>query len=568
VSPEFDQDELSACLADIDIITNDSTEGKAWRKFLMVDALKKSLAQQPSLEDDSPQELAKRVLARLSQTPLTHQQQRFISNGPVVALRSELRRWAAEPVEAAVLLRDIERYERTGLPSDARRLALDCQNLFASSSEAQRQLATCIDLHYRNANFRLAVTEDLLNQLIPERNLEYARVRDRVLGRPTRGESLMATELRVRLQPDPNRVRLSLEVTGEIAALTTSDAGMAQFHNNSESHYIARKPLEINMTGIRVWPVEVEAYNETQLRNVKTSFDGIPIFSAVARSVAKSQLEQNAPAAKREVRRKVAAKARERIDAEVRQQLTDVVDRMNQRVFNPLNSLSLDPRLIDAETTEKRFTMRLRLAGEEQLGSHTPRPQAPSDSLTSVQIHESVLNNGIQRLQLEGRMFTLPELSKHLAELLNCPTPIETNPEHNDVKIIFAQKDPVVIRCKDNQVVLTLSIARLSKSPRKWSNFQIRAFYKPEANGRSAQLAREGVIHLIGARLTTGSQFALRGIFSRALSKKAPWELVPKQVIDQPKLKDSIITQFTIDDGWIGIALGPKPPPERSARRR
>ena len=29
-----------------------------------------------------------------------------------------------------------------------------------------------------------------------------------------------------------------------------------------------------------------------------------------------------------------------------------------------------------------------------------------------MQIHESVLNNGIQRLQLNGRTFTLPELSK------------------------------------------------------------------------------------------------------------------------------------------------------------
>ena len=202
--------------------------------------------------------------------------------------------------------------------------------------------------------------------------------------------------------------------------------------------------------------------------------------------------------------------------------------------------------------------MRLLLGGEDQLGSHTPRPLAPSDSLASVQIHESVLNNGIQRLQLDGRTFTLPELSRHVAERLNCPAPWPTNPENEDVKIKFAQRNSVVVRCQDGQVVLMLSIARLSKPPRHWSNFQVRAFYGPEVHGLSAQLVREGVIHLIAVR-RLGSQFALRGIFSHALSTKTRWELMPEKFIDQPKLHDAAITQFVIDDGWIGLALGPKP---------
>ena len=185
--------------------------------------------------------------------------------------------------------------------------------------------------------------------------------------------------------------------------------------------------------------------------------------------------------------------------------------------------------MIAAETTEKRFTMRLRLAGEDQLGSHTPRPQAPADSLASVQIHESVLNNGIQRLQLNGRTFTLPELSQHVAARLNRPAPWEINPEHADVKITFAEKDAVIVRCQDGQFVVTLSIAQLSKSPRKWKNFQIQAFYRPKVDGRSAQLVRDGVIHISGQRLSTGARMALRGIFSRALSKNKPGNSCPNR---------------------------------------
>ena len=105
---------------------------------------------------------------------------------------------------------------------------------------------------------------------------------------------------------------------------------------------------------------------------------------------------------------------------------------------------------------------------------------------------------------------------------------------------------------------MTLSVAKLTKSPRKWKDFQVRAYYKPEVNGRSAELVRDGVVQLMGARLSTGAQIALRGVFSRAFSKQKPWVLTPQRLANDPRLADLGITQFVIDDGWLGIALGPR----------
>jgi hypothetical protein len=389
--------------------------------------------------------------------------------------------------------------------------------------------------------------------------MEYAPVEDTVLGRPVRGESMMSSELAVRMQPNPKRVRLALEVTGSISSLTTTEAGPARFHNDSQSYYVARKPLEIDMNGISTWPVEVDVQNETQLRGVDTPLDGIPLIRVLAQGVAKSQMAQNSPAASQEVKQKVAEKAGQRIDTETRESLTKFVRFMNERVFDPLNALSLDPQLVAADTTPKRFMMRLRLAGEDQLGSHTPRPEALEDSLASVQIHESVLNNGIQRLQLNGREFTLPELSKHIAVRLNRPAPWDISPDHADVKITFAEKDAVVVRCQDGRLSLTLSIAQLCKPPRKpWKNFQILAFYRPEVQGRSAELVRDGVIQLKPQRLSITTRIVLDGIFSRALSSKNTWGLVPERIVKEPKLDYTAITQFEIADGWIGISLGQK----------
>ena len=555
---------LAICLAKVDWLTRDSAEGQAWRQYLLVDALRESSRRPPSAQDHTTQQLAQRVLERITETPKTPDQQKFISSGPVAVLREELRRWAAEPIGAAVVLRDIETYERSGLPSDARRLALDYQHLTVSPVDGRRRLADRIDLDYRNGNCRIAIAEELLNKLMPTRNLEYAPVDDTVLKRPVRGESVMATEMAIRMVPNPQRVRLALEVTGSISSLTTTEAGPARFHNDSQSYYVARKPLEIDMNGISVWPVEVDVQNETHMRGVDTSFDGIPLISAVARGVAKSQMAQNSSAASQEVKQKVADKASQRIDAETRESLSKVVQFMNERVFDPLNSLSLDPQLVEAKTTPSRFVMRLRLAGEDQLGSHTPRPQALEDSLASVQIHESVLNNVIQRLQLNGQKFTLPELSHHIAARLHRPMGWDINPDHAGVTITFAKKDAVVVRCltgqpqpQDQRLVLTLSIAELCRPSQKpCKNFQIVAYYRPQFKGRSAQLVRDKKMQINPRVMSLTTRMALAAIFTRALSDKTSWELMPDRILKEPKLDYTAITQFEIEDGWIGISLG------------
>ena len=105
---------------------------------------------------------------------------------------------------------------------------------------------------------------------------------------------------------------------------------------------------------------------------------------------------------------------------------------------------------------------------------------------------------------------------------------------------------------------LTLSVARLAKSPRKWQNFQVRAYYRPVVHGRSVEFVRDGVVQLIG-RLSTGSQLALRGVFARVFPENPAWNVTPEKFINHPKLADLAFTQFAIDDGWIGLALGPAP---------
>lgn len=106
--------------------------------------------------------------------------------------------------------------------------------------------------------------------------------------------------------------------------------------------------------------------------------------------------------------------------------------------------------------------------------------------------------------------------------------------------------------------MLTLNITRISKEPRQWNNFQVRVFYRPQVNGRSGELVRDGVINLICRRMSNSSQIALRGMFSKAFPQNETVKLTPERFLTDPKLQDLAITQFVIDDGWVGLAVGPK----------
>ncbi len=553
-----DPQHLAQTFGQVEAATGESAEGRAWREFLLLDSLR-PLVKRPEPADAQQRRLAKRILDRLGGKELDPGQRRFVANGPLASLGKELHRWTVKPVDRSALLRNVERFEQSGLPSDARRLAEDRRTLALSRDADRLELARLVDGHYRNANLRVAVSEKLINRLMPVREPQTAWVNDTVLGNPTRGHSQTSTDVGIRLIPDPNRLRLALEVNGHVASLTSSASGPATFFNNSQSTYTAVKPIEFSTRGVRTSPAKVSVQNVTKLRDLETDFDGLPLFGSIVKSVARKQHHSHKQEVQEEVKRKVASRAKAQVDTEADARFGEISQRLQQRVIRPIAALSLGPDMISAQTTESRLVTRIRLADEDQLGAHTPRPRAPSDSLASMQLHQSALNNTLEQLELAGRSFTLPELRRLIATRFNRPEAEDIESPNDDITIAFAKVDPIIVRCHEGRVEIRLSIAKLRKPSRKsWRDFQVRVFYRPKVEGLSLKLVRDGVVQLSGKRLDTGSQIAMRGVFSKTFSKHRPVILTPTKFTEDTRLKGLAISQFVIDDGWIGLALGPE----------
>ena len=553
-------------MAQIDTQLQATGAAANWRAYLLIDRARQDFDSSACSPADQRQ-LAREILHRLHSTQLSHAQEQFLKGSPHFAeFERQLRARADEMPDLIGLLAAIEHHEHEDASARSRTLAAEYEALRWSPDADVAQLAETVNTYYRNANIRVALSVELVNRLIPQEQAQLEPVRDNILGADVEGQSHTRTRLRMVLLPDRGRWQIGLEAEGQVASDTASSKGPATFYQQGNAFFHARKRVTVDRRGIRLFNAEANANSSTHLNDYETDFDGIPLLSTLARAVAKSQYDSSQYDAKREVEGKIVGRATSQLDRQVAERLDKAKGDVQAKVVAPLQKMNLEPAAVDLETTADRLIARYRVASREQLSAHTPRPQAPGDSLLSVQVQESMLNNVLDKLNLHGRRIEIRELFKEITGRFN-RDPVEM-PEDlpEDVFVTFADEDPVRLDCQDGRVRITIRLKELaSGSKNKWKNFAVRGYYAPHPDQRDANLVREGVIELIGENLHFRDQIALRGIFSRVLSRNRKLNLVNKQIAQAKELEDQQVTQFVIHDGWIGIAIGPQTPGRRVA---
>jgi hypothetical protein len=559
-APIVDRAEWTSALAEVDSLLQATPAGARWRNYLLLDRANGEFDTSACSPADQ-RRLARDILHRMHSTQLSHEQERFLKSPAFVELGKQLEARAAEAPDLVGLLTAIEQYERDDSSQNARSLAGQLDALRWSPESEIRELADSVNAYYRNANVRVALTADFVNRLLPQQT-QVEAVEDVVQGAWVSGRSHTNTRLKLTLLPDKHRWNMGLEAVGEVASNTSSSKGPARFYQDGRSFFRARKRLTVDRRGVRMSSAEAEANTNNSLNDFETDFDGIPLLGGLARSIARNQYDSTQPAAKVEVESKIIVRATSQLDREVTEKLEKAKRDFQTKMVDPLRKLNLEPAAVDMETTSQRLIARYRVAAHDQVSAHTPRPQAPGDSLLSLQIHQTALNNVLDQLALAGRRVELRQLYKEMTDrFAREGTQVPADLPEN-VYVTFADDDPVRLECNDGLVRLTIRLKELSQGRNHWTNFTVRGYYAPSADQLDANLVREGIIELFGddRPLPVGQRIALSGIFNKVLSRNRKLNIVNKQIAEARELRDQQVTQFVIHDGWIGIALGPKTP--------
>ena len=193
-----------------------------------------------------------------------------------------------------------------------------------------------------------------------------------------------------------------------------------------------------------------------------------------------------------------------------------------------------------------------KIHSENTLSSSTPAPETLPGSFADLKIHESFPNLFLGQLGLEGKRGTVAEFKEMLAEKFRQPGLMEPS-ENDGVEVMFAPRDPVVVRFVDGKVELTISIASLRLAGKTQRNFQVIVWYKPayDAEGHLV-LERDGYISLPG---NVREQILVRAAFGKIFPVSRPLPLVPKVFENDSEYDYLTMGHCRIEKGWFALAL-------------
>ncbi|MCO8123896.1 hypothetical protein NHH03_19275 [Stieleria sp. TO1_6] len=538
-------------------------DADGWSTFLLIDELRDAFHDG---DDQQRRELAQVYLSRMTWPNLAPIHQQWIESPPVQAVALAVRPWASGAVDYAALLHQIEKAESNAIDLVTAEIAGSMQALQYADHPQAIQLAKNLDTHYRNANVRFSISDQMLAELLPDLPSRDVPVRTTLLGSRVTGISRIESDLSIQLHPSPSSWELTLHTLGNVATRSIGRRGPAAVSTSSVNPFSASIPISIQPTDIELGDSTVEVDGQSKLHGIDTQYDSWPLVGTLVRSIAESEYWNKASLANRIARNRIRNEVGDEIDRSITEKVDHASSKFSKTVLGPLTNLRLAPQVIDMQTTESRLVARYRMAGDWQLAAMTPRPRAPSTSLLSVQIHQSAINNTLEQLVPQDQPMPIHEMLNECFNLVGVDGMEMPEEMPEDIQIQFAKHRPITIEIEDGKVWLTMRIIRLERERGiKLRNFIVRAAYQPVTDGLTASLERDGHLSISGPGMSMRERLPARAVFNKVLSPNRSLPLTSPEMLAAYVPEQSQVIQFELRDGWIGLAIGQQHPSDRVA---
>ena len=473
------------------------------------------------------------------------------------AVADSIRPWATGPIDYSAFLHQIEKAESNAIDLVTAEVAQSMQALRFAEHDGAKRLADNVDTYYRNANVRFSITDDLLDLLLPAIPVRTVPVRTTMLGSRVTGVSRIESELGIDLKPSVGSWEIDLQTNGSVSTRSIGRRGPAAVRTSSNNPFSASTPISIKPSDVDLGSVAVSVGGRSRLRSINTRYDDWPLIGSLVRSFAETEYFEKASLSNRIARNRIRSEVGDEISVIVREKVDQSTKRFSESIFGPLTRLQLEPQVVDMQSTEDRLIARYRMAGDWQLAAMTPRPRALADSLLSVQIHQSAINNTLEQLVPQNEVLPLRDVLAQCFELLGMQNQNVPEDIPADVRIQFAKHRPITVEIEDGKVWITMRVIRLENDDRlHLRNFIVRATYVPEIEGLNAALVRDGHLSISGPGMSMRTRLPVRAIFNKVLSHSRPLELNGNTPLSERVSEDTKITQFELRDGWIGMSIG------------
>ncbi|MCA9081404.1 MAG: hypothetical protein KDA58_12645, partial [Planctomycetaceae bacterium] len=342
-----------------------------------------------------------------------------------------------------------------------RELFDDAANHLADGGEYVR---AALQAYYLNYNVRLSISEGLLQRLISESRQEQEWINECIMSAHVTGWQCTNASVMADVVPSGNAARICLILSGDVRANTQGSVPQATVYSTGYHTFHAEKAINFDGFNFSTEPASVSATANTRNYDAVTKFSRIPILGAIADNIALNKADEKIGQANWMTIQRIRSEVSRQLDSQTDDQFANASLELENKAYGPLRRQGLFPQTLQVSSTNDAIHYESRLLGPHELaGSRTPPSVARSSRGLSIQVHESALTNGSERIGLNGKTMTDAELrtliEDRMTELLgrdvDVPEPDKTDEETTNT-LIFGDTDAVRFIVDQGELTLVL----------------------------------------------------------------------------------------------------------------
>lgn len=469
--------QVAKSLKDLEAELNTVKNGPAWLDYVRSAEITKLVSDKKGTEAVP---VLSAVHQKLSPSDATSPEiRKFLDGTRLVALRQSLDEFVKlaaavdQPynpeklrAELVNLVGSVEKFEESQSSTDAAAVRKAFDAVRKSSPDHGNRIASAMSTHYFNFNLRVVASEKFLSKLASETTTKQGPVRDFILGANVSGNQTTTVTAGVDLKPSNDGIRLNLVIDGVARSNTVGVTDQANVYTYGHHVFKAWKPIQFDGNKFTTSPADISVQANNQTQGVSTKYSNIPLFGGFADSIAMGEVAERRGQAEAIAAQRVSSKVLPEFNSEVDAKIGDLNKDYEEKVNAKLRQKELYPSAASYRSTEDDLRVSTRLMADQELaGGDGPFVSVPANGFV-VALHESLLNNSLDRLKIAGRTMTEDELAKEiensfsdlLGRKLNVTKKIDEAAEGSKepATFVFPDKDPIRFRITNGELTLAL----------------------------------------------------------------------------------------------------------------
>jgi hypothetical protein len=470
------------------------------------------------------------------------------------------------------LLEGLENYESTGTTDSANQVRTAFSKLREQAADNGERLSMVLRQYYFNYNMQIGISEGFLNRVLAKTHIEQGGVNDFILGADVYGTQITSASSKFDLLAHPNGARFRVNLTGTVTSNTDAHKGNIIVYSNGHHSFEANKDVVFDGEKFSTSAANMHVSAANDPVDASTRADGIPILNGLFKSAAINGALRKRPEAEAIAAQRVTSRVGPEFDNEIDNKFTELNQKLQTKVTEPLKAEGLYPEVKHYQSTDTQIDMHSRLMALGELGGSKPETVLLADGELVYQMHESLINNFMDRLAVGGKTMNEDELrallesklSKLLGKTITFPKK-EKSADSNDAKqpkaLIFTEKDPLRIKVANGQINLVIR-AGFQRDEAQGGNIPPQIVTVPlnfKIEGEEVVITRgEVLVDAVESPANVAEQVARAGVIKKKLESAIPTKRESRTLkVDKPEGEpvNVNITEIGANDGWVTIRL-------------